>query len=40
LIGLGVVWLRVLWQRNERQIIDAIECWLPPSLRKMGRRTE
>ena len=34
LIGLGVVWLGVLWQRNERQIVSAIERWLPPGLRK------
>jgi hypothetical protein len=34
LIGLGVVWLGVLWQRNERQIVEAIERWLPPGLRK------
>jgi hypothetical protein len=36
LIGLGVVWLGVLWQRNERQIIGAIESWLPPRLRRTG----
>jgi hypothetical protein len=34
LIGLGVVWLGVLWQRTERQIMGAIESWLPPRLRR------
>jgi hypothetical protein len=40
LIGLGVVWLGVLWQRNERQIVGTIESWLPPRLRRTGDRTE
>ena len=33
-IGLGVVWLGVLWQRNERQLEAAIARWLPSGLRK------
>jgi hypothetical protein len=40
LIGLGVVWLGVLWQRNERQIVGTIESWLPPRLQRRGDRTE
>lgn len=40
LIGLGLVWLGVLWQRNEPQIKGLIERWLPPSTRRMGNRTE
>lgn len=40
LIGLGVVWLGVLWQRNEGQIVDAIESWLPSRLHRTGGRTK
>ena len=34
LIGLGVVWLGVLWQRHEATIDQALQRWLPQRLRE------
>jgi hypothetical protein len=36
LIGLGVVWLGVLWQRHEVAITSALQRWLPARLRGMA----
>lgn len=38
-IGLAVVWLGVLWQRNEREINAAMERWLPERLRGLSNRS-
>ena len=34
LIGLGVVWLGVIWQRHEAAINSALQRWLPEQLRR------
>ena len=36
LIGLGVVWLGVIWQRHEAAINAALQRWLPERLRRTG----
>ena len=36
LIGLGVVWLGVIWQRHETAINAALQRWLPERLRRTG----
>ena len=36
LIGLGVVWLGVIWQRHEDAINSALQRWLPERLRRTG----
>jgi hypothetical protein len=38
LIGLGVVWLGVIWQRHERAINSALQRWLPERLRTTERQ--
>jgi hypothetical protein len=38
LIGLGVVWLGVIWQRHEAAINSALRRWLPERLRRTERR--
>jgi hypothetical protein len=38
LIGLGVVWLGVIWQRHEAAIDSALERWLPERLRRTLRQ--
>jgi hypothetical protein len=38
LIGLGVVWLGVLWQRHETRINSALQRWLPERLRGIGQQ--
>jgi len=37
LIGLGVVWLGVLWQRHETAINSALQRWVPKRLRRTGQ---
>ena len=37
LIGLGVVWLGVIWQRHEAAINSALQRWLPERLRRTGQ---
>jgi hypothetical protein len=38
LIGLGVVWVGVLWQRHEDEIGAALQRWLPSSRSSLGRK--
>ena len=38
LIGLGVVWLGVIWQRHEAAIDSALQRWLPERLRRTPRQ--
>ncbi|MCC7194116.1 MAG: hypothetical protein IT356_01040 [Gemmatimonadaceae bacterium] len=37
-IGLGVIWLGIVWQRNEQAISQRIRSWLPRELRELVER--
>lgn len=39
-IGLGVIWLGILWQRHERRLGDRLSRLLPVALRELGERRE
>lgn len=39
-IGLGVIYLGILWQRNERTIADRLRSHLPPALRELVERRQ
>lgn len=39
-IGLGIVWLGLLWQRNEARLAARLQALLPPPMRALARRRQ